>query len=524
MYPPQLSFIPVSVALARFIEGGGDIWGNYPYWYLGSTPFRYLTGPIVPFLLAGLHKLIPQFSLFDLAYFTLITSLLILSLGWGFFAWQLSNQRKIGVIVGILSLLLPWHWVSSLGLGEVSAVLASALTPWVLLGFSVQCLGASQTQKLNARRYPLIASVLLALLLLTNAVAAIPAVIGLLILAVVVGRDWERGLKRALIVVVAGAILTLWWYTPGYFATILGAPSFGGKSALSTFISLVNSLRSFVPIILAIVLVFWRLKPKDIFQKFIIAWLVLFGTLSLMRFLADFDFWMDWTSWMGEVEVGLALFVSQLVLNVKFQIARGPVGSSSQPTSSIGSNSNLDQSRRFDLRALAGTPSAAATPRLFGVWSLVIGVLLIVAWFFAWQNRNFWLPRTDISQTVEYKTANWLANNLTIQQSNNSPLVFLSGTTAFWLNSLVDVVQVRGGADQAAVHPTWRQSAWEIREGKSADDAEEALKSLKVNYLVVHTEESREFYHDFKNPEKFEQIESLSKIYESRGDIIYKVK
>ena len=115
-------------------------------------------------------------------------------------------------------------------------------------------------------------------------------------------------------------------------------------------------------------------------------------------------------------------------------------------------------------------------------------------------------------------------NNLTIQQSNNSPLVFLSGTTAFWLNSLVDVVQVRGGADQAAVHPTWRQSAWEIREGKSADDAEEALKSLKVNYLVVHTEESREFYHDFKNPEKFEQIESLSKIYESRGDIIYKVK
>lgn len=51
MYPPQTSLMPVQVALARFLEQGGDIFVNYPYWYLGTTPFRYLTGPIPPSVL-----------------------------------------------------------------------------------------------------------------------------------------------------------------------------------------------------------------------------------------------------------------------------------------------------------------------------------------------------------------------------------------------------------------------------------------------------------------------------------------
>ena len=46
------------------------------------------------------------------------------------------------------------------------------------------------------------------------------------------------------------------------------------------------------------------------------------------------------------------------------QSARGPAGSSSQPTSSVRTQSNRDQNKSVSLRALAGTPSAAATPRL----------------------------------------------------------------------------------------------------------------------------------------------------------------
>ena len=55
MFPAQLSFIPVTVALTRFIEANGFV-GTYPYWYLGTTPVKYLTGPVVPGVLVGLDN------------------------------------------------------------------------------------------------------------------------------------------------------------------------------------------------------------------------------------------------------------------------------------------------------------------------------------------------------------------------------------------------------------------------------------------------------------------------------------
>ena len=56
MYPPQTSLIPAAVALTRYIAEHGFS-GNYPYWYLGTTPVRYLTGPVVPNILIVLKNL-----------------------------------------------------------------------------------------------------------------------------------------------------------------------------------------------------------------------------------------------------------------------------------------------------------------------------------------------------------------------------------------------------------------------------------------------------------------------------------
>ncbi|OGD95652.1 hypothetical protein A3F02_01830 [Candidatus Curtissbacteria bacterium RIFCSPHIGHO2_12_FULL_38_9b] len=106
----------------------------------------------------------------------------------------------------------------------------------------------------------------------------------------------------------------------------------------------------------------------------------------------------------------------------------------------------------------------------------------------------------------------------------NCQLIFLSGSTAFWLNSLVDVKQVRGGVDQASVDKIWREAAWEVREGGITEDTEKALKALNINYIVVHNDQSAEFYHDFKNVEKFENTTNLVKFFEELGDLIYKVQ
>ncbi|OGE03550.1 hypothetical protein A3G16_00725 [Candidatus Curtissbacteria bacterium RIFCSPLOWO2_12_FULL_41_16] len=565
MFPSQTSLIPITVALAKFTAANG-FGGLYPYWYLGSTPVKYLTGPVVPGVLVGLHQLLPNFSLFDLSYFVILTSYFISAIGWGILSGRLSGSRMVGWWVGGLTFILPWHWVAGLGLEEVSAVLASALTPWVLWVFArgpvssfLPAFGEARlrrpasarktfvdvgivkivtvikkkfllravgnpstaatpceiTQQVSSYFSVWLPSLAFALLLLSNTTASIPAIVGLLIisnfkLVSFSGEKQISNLKKAAIVIMLGWLLSLLWYGPNYWSTSFGAASIGGKSAVSAFVNLINQTRGFVPVILALVLVVWGFRPKTLYDKFILAWLTIFGSLTLFRFLADPDFWMDWTAWIGEVEVGLAMVMGrnfQFKIETSFRIAN------------------------FKLKITRLT-----------IFYLLFAIYFLAGWMVAFQNRNFWLPRASIENTVEYKIAKWLElgtgpvsrfppafgearlrRPAIATRSVGAPTVFLSGTTAFWLNSLVDVRQVRGGRDEVSVNGDWRDAAWEIREGATGEGTERALRTLNISYVVVHTKDSGEFYHDFLYPQKFENISSLTKIYEKDGDVIYQV-
>src|SRR4030042_4336967 len=108
IYPPQISFIPVNVALTRFIEAGGGFFAHYPYWYLGTTPFNYLTGPVVPGFMVVFHKIFPFLTLFDIAYLLIIASFIIGALGWGLLAREISGKKSYFLIVTLITLVLPW--------------------------------------------------------------------------------------------------------------------------------------------------------------------------------------------------------------------------------------------------------------------------------------------------------------------------------------------------------------------------------------------------------------------------------
>jgi len=559
-YPAQTSFIPVTVAIASFIERHGFS-GFYPFWYLGSTPVKYLTGPVVSSLLMALHRFLGGFSLFDLSLGLVVVAFLFSALGWGILAWMLSGRRLYGYIVSLLVLLAPWHWISGFALSEVSAQVTQALTPWVLWVF-VRSLTArgpvssfppasarsrdNSTLNLNSmgslravgspsrtatpggvypersrrvmflRKFPslpfvsnvncqllvvsrlLPAAVLFALLLLTNTVASIPAIIGLIIIGVVMDKRWEQGLKKAALVIFLGWFLTLWWYPPHYWWTLFMAPSIGGRSAVGAMISLVNLMRGFVPVILAIIVVAWGIRKKSLLDKFALSWFGVFGLLTLFRFFADPKFWMDWTVWISEVEVGVALLIAR---NFQFSLLNF------QSIFKFKFNNSIKISNfKFQISKLS-------------IFYLPFTIYIVFGWFFAWQNRHFWLPRSDINQSVEFKIAEVLNENV-----RSGELVFLSGSTAFWLNSFYDISQVRGGIDQVSQDPRWRQATWEIREGATPEGTERVLAALRINYIVVHTQRSQEYYHDFRYPEKFGQITSLKKIYEQEGDVIYKVK
>ena len=562
MYPPATSFISVTVSLARFAEGN-NWFGIYPYWYFGSTPFNYLTGPVVPAILVVLVKILPNFSLFDLSYFILITSHFALSLGWGLLGWNLSKKKTIGILVFLISLVLPWKIVSSLALSEVSAVVASSLTPWVLLAFRVQAFGSEAqvfdsevVQTRGARRgsgtsdrtvqsqkffklitnpYTLVPILLFTILLLVNVIASIPAIIGLIVLAVTTYKKWEEGIRKVVIVVLVGWALTLWWYEPNFWLTIFKAPSFGGKSAVSVFLWLFSLLRGLVPVILAVAVVWWGFSKKDKFLRFSLSWFAIFLILTVLRFLSNPDFWLDWTSWMGEVEVGGVLLLGYfLARSSNASVLRSDVRRTSD-TLALRARLGLTRSKASSPRnessggvypereskghVFGYFKTAIQRLSMFGIWSLVIVVLLIGGWFVAWQQRDFWLPRKSIEETAEYRIASFLNENVKSDET-----VFLSGTTAFWLDSFYDIKQVRGGADQSSLHPAWREAAWELRQGSSTQKAEIWLKDLGINYVVVHTNKSLEFYHDFKNTGKFERSSILRKFYDERGDVIYKVE
>ena len=119
MYPAQTSFIPVSIALSRFLEQGNNIFSHYPYWYLGTTPYRYLTGPIIPVILVALHRVLPQLNLFEIFFLVLvffgayakdnmfmdvITVLIFGALGYGMKAFGYNRPAfLLGFILGRLT-------------------------------------------------------------------------------------------------------------------------------------------------------------------------------------------------------------------------------------------------------------------------------------------------------------------------------------------------------------------------------------------------------------------------------------
>ncbi len=180
MYPPETSLIPVTVALARFVEANGiaSMFGHYPYWYLG-VPYQYLTGPIVPLLQIFLRQISTRLSLFEITYLLLLLSFLASIFGWGLLAKKISGKRLIGLAVGILLLILPWRYLSAFALSEASATISKNLLPFVLLAFW-------NYYKARDRKSAILAVIATSLLLLINTTSFSILLVGLagLILAV----------------------------------------------------------------------------------------------------------------------------------------------------------------------------------------------------------------------------------------------------------------------------------------------------------------------------------------------------
>ncbi|MGH9657445.1 MAG: hypothetical protein ACRD96_02815, partial [Bryobacteraceae bacterium] len=105
--------------------------------------------------------------------------------------------------------------------------------------------------------------------------------------------------------------------------------------------------------------------------------------------------------------------------------------------------------------------------------------------------------------------------------------VFASGGLRFRLNSWLPVPQVGGSFESGLDNRLPLQLAFQVRTGVNSQPGRESLdaiaelKTLGVEYLVVHGPKSREHYRDFWNPKKFEGY--LEVVHREEDDTIYRV-
>lgn len=499
MFPPQTSLIPVTVALGRFAEefinregwpairSLGEVW--YPYWYLG-VPFRYLTGPIVPLILFIVRKVLPNVSLFDISIYLLGISLIIGAFGWGVLAGKISakdgsasGEQKFGIghLTFVILLILPWRYFSSLVLSEASEVIAKNFLPYALIAFIVYL-------KNKDRKHLCYAVLSLSALLLISTSVMPILLVGLasLILAVSFRKGKLRKItiyiKPALITLVLSLIMATLWYTPGYWLTVVLNPSIGGAIGYKVFLRIIDLLRALVPLALAFVAVSFSRRIKNRLSIFSLTWLFTFLFLTLFRFIGDPDFWQDWTSWVFELETGIALIVA-------LPLVEG-------------------------LRKVVGekTDAVYSSKIYIAVFVALITPFLITKFIYSTIGKPSFISKKP-PETVES-----LSVLASLAKGNR---VFLSGSTVFWANALYDLTQVRGGVDKAARHPFWDHAAFQLREGENPELALAWLQTLGVEYVLVHGTASPEAYHDFRNLEKWNSVGQ--EIWQGGGDVIYKI-
>ena len=495
-YPAQTSLIPIQVALAKFLENQGFLaaFGNYPYWYLGTTPFRFLTGPILPVICLTLHRVFSSLSLFEIVFLLIAACWMLGAVGVYLLVRELAPLRPAkrdyvrgtGNWVALLSAvfylfgpIVPFLFRFSDGL----YLIAFSFLPFTLLMYL-------RLLRRWKRKTAILCIILITFIILLDSLIIPSLVLGMgaVLLAQAGWKKVEEKLKRSLWFMAYGLLLATFWYTPGYWLTLLGAPSLAGKGLAGVIIWLGKLLPTALAFGIAIFSVKF-FKKRNLLRDFCFYWLFIYVCLTLLRFLSDPDFWLDWMAYGIELQMGIGI-----ALGVFFEDRRRK--------SEDGFRRQMTEGRQK-----------------ISFQSSIFLALYFLLFTFVFNKYVLGTLQRDISQTVEYKIGSQLS-----KIAKSGERVFLSGTTAFWLNAFFDIPQVRGGKDEAAINQSWRKAVWEIREGTEPEKSVEWLKKLGVSYLVVHTDESEEYYHDFSHPEKFEGVEELEKVYDEGGDKIYKLE
>lgn len=443
------SLIPSVVALCQFFVNNFPNYSWYPYSYLGN-PFEYLIGPVVPFLILILAKI--GFTNISINYYFLIfVSSLLTGLGTYFFVKELIVDEKQAKIISIINLVAPF----SLGLlffGNGLSQIAFSFLPFILLIFLKFFF-----QK--GFKWEIILCLLITADLLIDVSIFLPLVIALASLLITL-KDQSKNLGlisfKLILIFILAIILSTIWYQASFWWTLFTNPSFGGVPLINLIHNLFNLALNLVPLSLALFYVKFKQKNLSKHLKFALIFSGSFLFLSVIRFVSDPDFIIDWTSYLTEVQFGLSFLVGYLLIK------------------------------------------KIKPDNLKPIFSIITLIFILLTAYMIWAITN------NKNNAFEQKITSILLRNISATKR-----VFLSGSSVFWINSKINVSQVRGNNDSASINPVWAMAAYQIREGSDLDLTDYWLKNLGVSEILIHQKDSGEYFHDFKYTQKFEQFKKL---------------
>ena len=167
------------------------------------------------------------------------------------------------------------------------------------------------------------------------------------------------------------------------------------------------------------------------------------------------------------------------------------------------------------LAVFALWPALSRLPRLWIRLAAAAACLLacIQVWNYSQYARQVIRP-IDISQTVEYRAADWLARNGPYAR------VFAPGSMSLWLNVFSDTPQLAGCCDQSPPNFESVVAVYTIYTDQNArgEDAYYSLLWLKafgVQTIAMDGAASTEAYHPYAHPRKFDG--TLRRLW-SQGD------
>jgi hypothetical protein len=164
------------------------------------------------------------------------------------------------------------------------------------------------------------------------------------------------------------------------------------------------------------------------------------------------------------------------------------------------------------LRRLWSRPVRAAR---IAAAALVLGSLASAAPYI--RRHKVFFPRDwHVEQRPESQIQEWLRTHLPGARA------LVAGSVRLWYDTWHDLPQLGGGADLGVNNGLAVAAQWQVLLGDQADISVEWMRCLGVDAVAVNGPDSKEMYHDFKQPRKF--AGKLPVLFDNhQGDIVYGV-